>query len=390
MKQYYLWLVLTFGAGNPLITDLLGKLENPKAVYDAIHSNSIAIGDSNHTLAEKTPIEEAEKMIFTLEEKGFSIITLDDRRYPEQLRKIDNPPCLLFAAGNAELLTKKLVSTAGSRAVTNYTLSVQNRICRELSEDYVLVSSLSGGCDTMTCLCAIKDGTSFIEVLPCGFDYEYPRDSRVLRYQLLAQGGCVITEYPPFVKPSPPCFVRRSRIIGGISGALLVFQAGIDSGALLPVNYSPAPFFLPPHDVFAKEYAGAVAAVRAGAALYYDKSDIDEAFNENYTPVKIHLERRQTKSITPKIAKHKRTGNAKENDEKTEKEVKKKHEDFQFTSDLQATIYKRLAEIGEPTTVDGLIGSLDCEMSDLYETLLDMELLGAVEACAGNRFAAVL
>lgn len=383
MKQYYLWLVLTFGAGNPLINDLLSKLESPKAVYDSIRSNSVPIGESNHNLAEKTTLAEAEQMLMRLGEKGITLITIDDKRYPERLRKIDNPPCLLFAAGNAELLTKKLVSTAGSRAVTNYTLSVQERICRELSEEYVLVSSLSGGCDSMTCLCAIKNATGFIEVLPCGFDYEYPRDSRVLRYQLLVQGGCVITEYPPFVKPTPAAFVRRSRIIGGISGALLVFQAGIDSGALLPVNYSPAPFFLPPHDVFAKEYAGAVSAVRAGAALYYDKSDIDEAFEETYKPVRIHIERRQPKSNPTIPTKPKRKEKPKEEAEK------KSREDFEFSTELQAAIYRKLSATKAPTAVDELFEGLECEITDLYETLLDLELMGAVKSCAGNRFAAI-
>lgn len=387
MKQYYLWLILAFGAGNPLIPELLDRFGSPKAAYDAIRSNSAPIGEANHAHAEKTTLSEAETLLVRLGERGISFITRDDRRFPERLLKIENPPCALFAAGNASLLTQKLVSTAGSRAVTNFTLSVQDRICRELSSDYVLVSSLSGGCDSMTCLCAIKNATSFIEVLPCGFDYEYPRYSRTLRYQLLTQGGCVITEYPPSVKPTPATFVRRSRIIGGISGALIVFQAGIDSGALLPANYSSAPFFLPPNDIFAKEYAGAVAAVRAGAALYYDKSDIDAAFEEDYKPVKIHLERRQ-KTAAPR-GRAKKEETEKKKDPKTETKKEKQTAEFEFANDLQSEIYKKLAAAEEPMSVDVLFSGLECEITDLYETLLDLELVGAVQPCAGNRYAAL-
>lgn len=371
MKQYYLWLVLAFGAGNPLINELLEKFETPKAAYEAIRSNCAAIGTVNNTLAEKTDISEAEEMLTDLFNRGVELISIDDKKYPVRLRELENPPCLLFAAGNTNLLMKKLVSTSGSRSATNYTLYAQDKICRELLKEYVLVSTLSGGCDTMTCLCAIKNSGEFIEVLPCGFDYEYPRDSRTLRYQLLSMGGCVITEYPPFVKPTPAAFVRRSRIIGGISTALLVFQAGIDSGALLPANYSRAAFFLPPHNVFVKEYAGAAAAVRAGAKLFYDKSDIDAAFSENFTPTSVKLERK-VKSHTPKIVKNR---------------VKKQAvKEYAFENELEKTVYSRIAEFDEPVLIDDIYAGVECEISDLYEILLNLEISGKIRPYPGSRY----
>lgn len=371
MKQYYLWLVLAFGAGNPLINELLERFETPKSAYEAIRSNCAAIGTVNNMLAEKTDISEAEEMLSGLFKRGIDVITYDDEKYPTRLRDLENPPCLLFAAGNTDLLTKKLVSTSGSRAATNYTLYAQDKICRELYKDYVLVSSLSGGCDSMTCLCAIKNSGGFIEVLPCGFDYEYPRDSRTLRYQLLSLGGCVITEYPPSVKPNQAAFVRRSRIIGGISGALLVFQAGIDSGALLPANYSHAAFFLPPHNVFLKDYAGAAAAVRAGARLFYDKSDIDAAFSDDFVPTNVKLERR-LKPRTPKIAKNR---------------VKKQAvKEYAFETELEKAVYSKIAARDEPVLIDDIYSGMECEISELYEILLDLEITGKILSYPGSRY----
>lgn len=372
MKQYYLWLVLAFGAGNPLINELLERFETPKAAYEAIRANCAAIGTVNNALAEKTEISEAEEMLSDLFKRGIEPISIDEEKYPARLREIENPPCLIFAAGNTELLTRKLVSTSGSRSATNYTLYAQDRICTELLKEYVLVSTLSGGCDTMTCLCAIKNAGGFIEVLPCGFDYEYPRDSRTIRYQLLSLGGCVITEYPPFVKPTHATFVRRSRIIGGISTALLVFQAGIDSGALLPANYSRAVFFLPPHNVFMKEYAGAAAAVRAGAKLFYEKTDIDAAFSENFTPTNVKLERK-VKSRAPKIAKS---------------HIKKQAvREYVFESELEKAVYSRIAEFDEPALIDDIYTGVECDISDLYEVLLNLEISGKIRPYPGSRYA---
>lgn len=378
MKQYYLWLILAFGAGNPIINGLLEKFGSPKAVYEAIRGNCAAIGAENLRLAESTDLSEAKELIGTLSQRGIELITISDKRYPPRLRNIENPPCLLFAAGNTRLLGEKLVTTAGSRAVTHYTLAAQDKICRELSDDYVFVSTLSEGCDAMTCLCAVKNGKGCVEVLPCGFDYEYPRYSRTLRFQLLAQGGCVITEYPPSVKPIPANFSRRSRILGGISGALIIFQAGTDSGALLAANYSPAVFFLPPHNVFAKEYAGAAASVRAGARMYCGKSDIDAAFSADFSPMELHLQRKK---------REKPAGKPKPMSKKTEKQPENPpltRDDFE--TELQFAVYTKLSQSDEPTHYDVIFSGLDCSIAELSEALLDLEIDGKLRVYPGNRY----
>lgn len=377
MKQYYLWLILAFGAGNPMISGLLEKFGSPKAVYEAIRENCAAIGAENVKLAEETELSEAQELIGSLSKRGIELIPISDKRYPPRLRNIANPPCLLFAAGNTRLLGEKLVTTAGSRAATHYTLAAQDKICRELSDDYVFVSTLSEGCDTMTCLCALKNGKGCVEVLPCGFDYEYPRYSRTLRFQLLAQGGCVITEYPPSVKPVPANFSRRSRILGGISGALIIFQAGTDSGALLPANYSPAVFFLPPHNVFAKEYAGAAASVRAGARMYCGKSDIDAAFSADFSPMELHLRRK----------KHEKPADKPKPIIKSESRPEKQpltRDDFE--TELQFAVYTRLSQSEEPLLYDVIFSGLDCSIAELSEALLDLEIDGKLRVYPGNRY----
>ena len=281
MEKYYLWLLLVYGEGEPEINSLLKNFGTPEGVYNAFQENKALAGFRNTIRAAEVKLERAEALLGELTGKGIAVITRDDPLYPAALKETVNPPCVLFAKGNTPLLKKKLVTTVGSRSVTDYTQSIIPNIMSAFKNMYVPVGTLSEGCDQLIALDAVSCGTGFIEVMPCGFDSVYPGGSKTLRRWLLANGGLLVSEFLSKEKALNANFHKRSRILGGMTEVTLVVQGGRKSGTLLTAEYSWAPLFVPPNNVMNEKYAGAAVAVREGAKLYMDINDIRLAFERS-------------------------------------------------------------------------------------------------------------
>lgn len=383
MKKYYLWLIMVFGAGNPDINELLTRFGTAEEIYRAFKNNCAAAGRDYAEKAEKITLEEAEKLTADIESKDIRIITIEDEIYPEALKSTENPPAVFFARGNTDLLGTKLLTIGGTRRATEYTIAAETKICEELCREYTLVASLCAGCEQLACLSAIKQSRGCIEALPCGHDYEYPAGSAVMRRQILMNGGCIISEFLPETKSSNANYLKRARIAGGISKAMIVFQAGANSGSLNAAKYSPALFFIPPEDVFSGKYSAAVSGVRNGARLYLSPSSLKPVYEEEYKPKRIKFDRTASahkKDESPKISEEIKVPAPK--DGKTEIP----EQDSRFESENHAKVYRLISEKDEAVTFDEIFRNLDGDISDVSEILLDLEIEGKIKAVAGNRY----
>lgn len=393
MKKYYLWLILVFGAGNPDAGELLNRFGTAKEIYDAFRNNYAAAGKEYTEKAEKVTIEEAEKLVNNLESKDITIITYEDIRYPESLKKTENPPAVIFAKGNIGLLKNKLITIAGTRKVTEYTIAVETAVCEELCNEYTFVASLCAGCEQLACLTAIKQSKGCIEILPCGFDHEYPNGTNVMRQQILMNNGCILSEFLPDTKSSNANYLKRARITGGISKAMIVFQAADKSGSLNATRYSPALFFIPPEDIFNPKYAAAVAGVRNGAKLYLSPDSLKPVFEEGYKPQHIKFESKRRKlEIIPEekpvdISFSETKHEIPEIAAATTAETDIKNEDFD--SELHASVYKMICEKGGAVLFDEVRDYIGKSIDKTSEILLDLEISGKINAVAGGRFVKV-
>ncbi len=383
MEKYYLWLVLALGEGEPEITRLLNQYGDPESVYEAFRSNVSLVGPELLARAESATLEKAEKLRAEIAGMGYDIITRDSPDYPEKLKKVENPPCVLFAHGDTTLLRKKLITMVGSRNMTDYTERIIPRIIEMIAREYAIVGTLSEGCDQTVCLNALRYGLPFIEVMPCGLSQTYPGGSKTLRKYLTANGGLRITEYLPKEKAGQGNFLRRSRILGGISYVTLVLQARTGSGALATAEYSPAPLFMPPNNVFAPEYAGTVNAVRNGAKLYMGAKDIYLAFG------------RAEKTEDTAAALKPNFRNVKKAQKPADDEVKSMPDrsavppasvpEEDFDSKEQYELYEIIRGAGTQISLEELIAVTGQSAAHLSETLLDLEIAGKISS-AGSRY----
>jgi DNA processing protein len=162
---------------------------------------------------------------------GGSIVALDHTNYPKQLREIYDPPLVLYAKGNIEVLSKFGLAVVGTRQPTPYGIGIAERLAADLAaRGLVVISGMAKGIDSAAHRGALAAQGPTIAVAGAGIDITYPKENQKLAEQVLATGGAIISEFPLGTSPAPQNFPIRNRIISGMSIGVLVIEAGEYSG----------------------------------------------------------------------------------------------------------------------------------------------------------------
>ena len=178
-------------------------------------------------------ITAAEAALEVGDRQGIVAIPLFDERYPPLLACIHDPPPVLWAKGDFEILTRSTVAVIGSRAASPYALQVGTRIAAELAErGIVVVSGLARGVDSAAHRGCLQGRGATAAVLGCGLDRVYPPEHADLASEIAGQ-GVLLAELAPGAAPLPEHFPLRNRIISGLSLATVVVEASEHSGSLI-------------------------------------------------------------------------------------------------------------------------------------------------------------
>lgn len=178
------------------------------------------------------------KIIETLNNYAIKALTIESVGYPEQLKSTSEPPMVLYVIGDYEIFnSKKCFAVVGTRRATYYGREVCSRFCETLIDaGLILVSGLAFGIDTCVAETAVSKSAQTIAVLAGGLDSIYPSQNQDLSRRILSNGGALVSEYPPGIKPTKFSFLERNRIISGLSLGVLVVEAGEHSGAEATAN----------------------------------------------------------------------------------------------------------------------------------------------------------
>lgn len=177
----------------------------------------------------------AEKELLFAEKNHIQCLTFFDERYPSRLRECDDAPLCLFYRGNAELNSLRVVSIVGTRHATPYGEDICHSFVKELAEscpDILIVSGLAYGIDIYAHRAALQNGFPTVGVLAHGLDRIYPAAHRKTAIAMLEQGG-LLTEFMSETNPDRQNFVRRNRIVAGMSDATIVIESAAKGGALI-------------------------------------------------------------------------------------------------------------------------------------------------------------
>ena len=214
-------------------------------------------------------------------QQGISCLTLSSPEYPGLLRQIHHPPRILFIKGSLAQLPERLVAIVGSRKASPYGKNVAERLGEDLaSAGVAIVSGAARGIDSAAHRGCLQQKGKTIAVLGCGIDVVYPPENRELLQEIVATGGCVMSEYAPGTQPRPQFFPARNRIIAGLAQATIVVEAHEKSGALITADMAldeGREVLAVPGSVFSPGSKGPHHLLQQGAALVENGDDVLQA-----------------------------------------------------------------------------------------------------------------
>ena len=291
---YWIWLVMVFGVANVKLTQLVRDAESVRELYYALHDPDCGLlNEKERQRLRNTSLEQAQQVLDNCEKNGIGIMTQDDGMYPDSLRHIYNPPCVLFYRGDPSLLHRGMLLTAvGTRRPSDYSRKIADWLCTDLARcNVILCSGCAVGLDAAVHWAAIRQDTPTIGVMGCGVDYDYPHENREMKERIV-RNGLLLSEYFPGTQPTSSHFPVRNRILAGISEATLVLEAGAKSGSLITANLAceqgKSVLCVPPADLLDTRYSGVANLIRDGAYPVFNYLDVLYVYYLKY-PHKLSL-----------------------------------------------------------------------------------------------------
>ena len=226
---------------------------------------------------------------------GVRIITLTDDAYPHALRRMSDPPVVLYVLGEWNQDDERhAVSIVGSRAATPYGMTIARRFGRDLADaGCTIISGLAKGIDAAAHRGALDAGGRTIAVLGHGLSRIFPQENTELAQHIIKGHGAVVSEFPMNLPPGRTTFPQRNRIVAAWSRATLVVEAPHHSGALHTAHLSGTDYgntvFAIPGMVDKPTSAGCHALIRDGATLCTSPTELMTDMGWNSPPRQMEL-----------------------------------------------------------------------------------------------------
>jgi DNA processing protein len=226
-----------------------------------------------------------DKLLENLNKEKIKILTIDDPAYPKLLKRIYDPPLLLYYRGDLKAFSELALAVVGTRKFTTYGQQVTEKIVKELAtNNLTIISGLALGIDALAHSAAIEVGGKTIAVLGSGLDQQniYPWQNRYLADKIQAHEGLILSEYPLGTLPLKHHFPQRNRLISGLSLGTLVVEAGEKSGAIITALHAleqNRDVFAIPGSIYSPYSAGTNSLIKMGAKLIASAQDIVETLD---------------------------------------------------------------------------------------------------------------
>ena len=186
-------------------------------------------------------VEKEARELERLADGGISFMGWTEAAYPEALKQCEDAPVGLYIRSRTpveELFRpRREISIVGTRDISLYGKEWCEKAVKALSqtaEHPRIISGLALGTDICAHKAAVENGLETIAVMATGPEDIYPYRHREFAMKLCETPGCaLITDYPPGTAPLAIHFLRRNRIIAGLSEALLLIESKIKGGGMM-------------------------------------------------------------------------------------------------------------------------------------------------------------
>lgn len=226
--------------GDATAKKLINFCGNAENVFREKKNTLLKIdGIGEHTIKDlfnSRHFAEAEKELTYIKENNISFSYYTDEMYPEKLKHCIDGPILIFKTGDIDLANRKIISIVGTRQITSYGAYFCEKLIDELSPlNPIIVSGFAYGVDICAQKAAIEKNLQTIGCLAHGLNQIYPKPHHMYRHKIEKNGG-FITDFWSKDEPERNNFLRRNRIIAGLSEATIVIESAEKGGSLVTAD----------------------------------------------------------------------------------------------------------------------------------------------------------
>ena len=398
--KYFLWLTTRKGFQPVDACRLLERFGTPESAYfaDPAEYELMGLPAAKRAAMRDKSLDGAERIMEACDKLDIRILTIQDGAYPERLKQIYDPPCVLYVKGKTLAYDETLaVGIVGTRKCSPYGVDVAGKLAMELARSgAMVVSGIAEGIDAAGLRGALQGGGVVTSVLGGGIDVVYPRVNRWL-YQDVASAGALVSEYPPGTEHAGFHFPIRNRILSGLSLGCVVVEAGVPSGALITARLAleqNREVFAVPGPINAPASRGTNRLIQRGEAkLIVRAQDIFEEFSALFPdreflpepiPEEVAEERLAVDMGGP--------GLPKEEEKEVDKQPQRAYitisdDKERFTDDQQ----ELLLALGQKSlTADDLVDATQIPAKRVLSALTLLQVGGYVEERPGKRFCATV
>lgn len=303
-------------------------------------------------------LRRAEAELKFVEDNRLRLLFYTDDDYPQRLTQCVDAPLLLYAKGNAVFNHQKTISVIGTRNSTRNGEDFCKKFIEELSHripDIQIISGLAYGIDICAHRSALKHNIPTVAVLAHGLDRIYPHAHRQTAIEML-QEGALLTEFPSGTNPDKHNFVKRNRIVAGMADAVVVIESAEKGGSLTTVDIANSYYrevFALPGRVNDKMSVGCNRLISDNKAILLQ--DIDSFISH----MGWQADAKQTVPSQPTL--------------------------FPDLSEEETVIVEMLRK-ESPIHVNTLSIELNIPVSDLFMTLLELEVKDIVTSLPGGMY----
>lgn len=233
-----------FGFKPKVANAMIGHIGSASGIFrlrpHELDSITGAFSPYRALITEKT-LEESARELDSLYSRGYHFLHITSEDYPALLKECDDPPVGLYvrsASSPAGIFSgRPSVSVVGTRDISSYgrewCTRIVSALCRATPAPSV-ISGLAIGTDVTAHSTALACGAGTIAVMATGIDAVYPARHRKIADEIASTPGCaLITDYPPGTSPLRINFLRRNRIIAGLSMATVLIESKAKGGGML-------------------------------------------------------------------------------------------------------------------------------------------------------------
>lgn len=243
--RYQIALSLIKGIGPKLARNLIAFLGSEQALFEEKKQNLRKIPGIGENLSsllknlnKQELLKQADEELAFSQKHNISSRFFTSEDYPRRLSFCEDAPLMLFGKGNVDWDAPKIISIVGTRRPSDYGLSLCEKLVTDLAHrhpDTVVVSGLAYGIDICAHRAALRNNLPTVAVLAHGLDRIYPGLHNQTARDIV-QNGALATEFMTKTNPDRQNFVKRNRIIAGLSDAVVVVESATKGGALITAD----------------------------------------------------------------------------------------------------------------------------------------------------------